>query len=240
MLIDAARSRLRRGGRRCRRAADRARPWRQRSRPRAALAPLALRQVAPRRGRAQAGGAVGGAASERRSTAGSTSMSLAKALALAFPDRVSRRRDASGESWQSVGGRGFRLDPASSLASEPMARGRRSRRPCVGRAHPLRRARSTSRPCSISFADRIETRHDGDFDPATGSVTPTRSRRLGAIRLVERPRSRRPTRQRSSRRCSTAFASMASACCRGTSAALQLRAPRRLRAPLRSVDPAAR
>ena len=41
---------------------------------------------------------------------------FANALALAFPDRVSRRRDSSGESWQSIGGRGFRLDPVSSLA----------------------------------------------------------------------------------------------------------------------------
>jgi ATP-dependent helicase HrpB len=37
------------------------------------------------------------------------------------------------------------------------------------------------------FARRIETRHDGDFDPAAGSVTPTRSRRLGAIRLSSGP-----------------------------------------------------
>ena len=37
------------------------------------------------------------------------------------------------------------------------------------------------------FADRIETRHDGEFDPTTGSVTPTRSRRLGAIRLASGP-----------------------------------------------------
>src|SRR5205823_14825 len=48
--------------------------------------------------------------------------------------------------------------------------------------------------CTISeqevlelFANRIETRHDGDFDPATRSVTPTRSRRLGAIRLASGP-----------------------------------------------------
>jgi ATP-dependent helicase HrpB len=37
------------------------------------------------------------------------------------------------------------------------------------------------------FATRIETRHEGSFDPATGSVTPTRSRRLGAIRLSSGP-----------------------------------------------------
>jgi ATP-dependent helicase HrpB len=37
------------------------------------------------------------------------------------------------------------------------------------------------------FGDCIETRHDGAFDPATGAVTPTRSRRLGAIRLASGP-----------------------------------------------------
>jgi ATP-dependent helicase HrpB len=37
------------------------------------------------------------------------------------------------------------------------------------------------------FGERIETRHDGAFDPATGAVTPTRSRRLGAIRLSSGP-----------------------------------------------------
>ena len=37
------------------------------------------------------------------------------------------------------------------------------------------------------YGDRVETRHDGAFDPATGSVTPTRSRRLGAIRLSSGP-----------------------------------------------------
>jgi ATP-dependent helicase HrpB len=37
------------------------------------------------------------------------------------------------------------------------------------------------------FAGRVETRHDGDFDPATASVIPTRSRRLGAIRLSSGP-----------------------------------------------------
>jgi ATP-dependent helicase HrpB len=48
--------------------------------------------------------------------AGAAGDLLANAIALAFPDRLSRRRDSSGEHWQSVGGRGFRLDPASPLA----------------------------------------------------------------------------------------------------------------------------
>ena len=37
-------------------------------------------------------------------------------LAEAFPDNIARRRDATGEHWLAAGGRGLRLDPASSLA----------------------------------------------------------------------------------------------------------------------------
>jgi ATP-dependent helicase HrpB len=111
---------------------------------------------------------------------------LGKALALAFPDRVSRRRDPSGESWQSVGGRGFRLDPSSSLArSEWLAVGEVAGH--ASGARILSAAPIEEREVLGLFADRVETRHDGDFDPATGSVTPVRSRRLGAIRLTSGP-----------------------------------------------------
>ncbi|MEJ5975569.1 ATP-dependent helicase HrpB [Novosphingobium sp. PS1R-30] len=37
-------------------------------------------------------------------------------LADAFPDNLAKRRDAKGEDWLTAGGRGLRLDPASSLA----------------------------------------------------------------------------------------------------------------------------
>lgn len=111
---------------------------------------------------------------------------LGKALALAFPDRISRRRDASGENWQSVGGRAFRLDVASSLAgSEWLAIGE-----VAGHASGARiitAAAIDEETVFELFADEIETRHDGEFDPSTGSVTPTRSRRLGAIRISSGP-----------------------------------------------------
>jgi ATP-dependent helicase HrpB len=111
---------------------------------------------------------------------------LANALALAFPDRVSRRREASGGNWQSVGGRGFRLDPASRLSSSQwLAVGE-----VAGHASGARILSASAIDEQVVlglFADRIEIRHDGDFDPATGSVTPTRSRRLGAIRLASGP-----------------------------------------------------
>lgn len=111
---------------------------------------------------------------------------LGKALALAFPDRVSRRRDASSGSWQSIGGRGFRLDPASSLASSQwLAVGEVAGR--ASGARILSAAAIDEQDVLALFANRIETRHDGDFDPATGAVTPTRSRRLGAIRLSSGP-----------------------------------------------------
>ena len=111
---------------------------------------------------------------------------LARALALAFPDRVSRRRDASGENWQSVGGRGFRLDPSSPLASSPwLAVGEVAGH--ASGARILSAAAIDEADVLEFFVDRIETRHDGAFDLAKGSVTPTRSRRLGAIRLSSGP-----------------------------------------------------
>ena len=108
---------------------------------------------------------------------------LARCVALAFPDRVARRRDASGEHWASVGGRGFKLDPTSSLAraewlavaeTQGLAAGAR-----ILAAAPLD-------PASIEdlFGDRIETRRTARFDPATGVVQSLRERRLGAIRLA--------------------------------------------------------
>jgi ATP-dependent helicase HrpB len=111
---------------------------------------------------------------------------LARSLALAFPDRVSRRRDESGESWQSVGGRGFRLDLASPLGgSQWLAVGEVAGHAAGARI--LSAAAIDEAAMLDLFAERIEIRHDGDFDPATGSVTPMRSRRLGAIRLASGP-----------------------------------------------------
>ena len=111
---------------------------------------------------------------------------LGKAMALAFPDRLSRRRDSTGESWQSVGGRGFRLDPASPLARNPWIAVGEVAGHASG-ARILSAAAIDETAVLELFAGRIEVRHDGEFDAVTGSVTPTRSRRLGAIRLASGP-----------------------------------------------------
>jgi ATP-dependent helicase HrpB len=111
---------------------------------------------------------------------------VATAIALAFPDRLSRRRDLSGEHWQSVGGRGFRLDSTSPLArAEWLAVAEVAG--VAGGARILSAAVIDEADVLALFGNRVETRHDGAFDPATGAVTPTRSRRLGAIRLASGP-----------------------------------------------------
>jgi ATP-dependent helicase HrpB len=111
---------------------------------------------------------------------------LGKAVALAFPDRLSRRRDSSGESWQSLGGRGFRLDQSSALArSEWLAVGEVAGR--ASGARILSAAPLEGRDVLELFGEQIELLHDCLFDPATASVTPTRVRRLGAIRLSSGP-----------------------------------------------------
>lgn len=111
---------------------------------------------------------------------------FAKAIALAFPDRLSRRRDSGGEHWQSVGGRGFRIDPTSPLArSEWLAVAE-----VAGAASGARILSAVVidwNDIEELFGDRIVTFTDARFDPATGSIAATRGKRLGAIRLSSAP-----------------------------------------------------
>jgi ATP-dependent helicase HrpB len=125
-------------------------------------------------------------AGEGRLAQGQRGEGLNLALALAFPDRLSRRRDPSGEHWQSVGGRRFRLDPASSLASASWLAVAEVAGAASG-ARILSAAAIDEADVLALFAAQVEMRYDGAFDPITGSVTPTRSRRLGAIRLTSGP-----------------------------------------------------
>jgi len=104
-------------------------------------------------------------------------------IALAFPDRVSRCRD-SGENWISVGGRGFRLDPASPLAREQWLAVADVGGGAAG-ARILSAAPIDEAMVEAIFADRIESGTHLSFDPATGGVQARRGRRLGAITLSE-------------------------------------------------------
>lgn len=107
-------------------------------------------------------------------------------LALAYPDRVSRRRSADGADWISTGGRGFRLDPASPLArSEWLAVG--EVQGAASGARILSAAAIEAGAVERLFAGRIETVRTCRFDPAAGGVQPSRERRLGAVRLSAGP-----------------------------------------------------
>lgn len=112
--------------------------------------------------------------------------SVAMCIALAFPDRIARRRDASGESWVSVGGRGFRLDPASALARHEWLAVAETQGVASG-ARIVSAAAIDLSQVEALFGDRIETRSTVRFDPETGGVQASRERRLGAIRLSGGP-----------------------------------------------------
>ncbi|HEX8062370.1 MAG TPA: ATP-dependent helicase C-terminal domain-containing protein, partial [Allosphingosinicella sp.] len=110
--------------------------------------------------------------------------SVGPCLALAFPDRLSKRRDSSGENWISAGGRGFRLDPRSPLAREAwLAVGEVSG--TAAGARILSAAAIEEARVEALFGDRIESGAQIAFDAAAGTVRARRGRRLGAITLAE-------------------------------------------------------
>jgi ATP-dependent helicase HrpB len=114
---------------------------------------------------------------------------VAVSIALAFPDRISRRRDASGERWASAGGRGFKLDPADPLARAEWLAVAETQGVAAG-ARILSAAAIDQATVEALFADRIEIRRTFAFDPATGAVEALRERRLGAVVLASGPDSK--------------------------------------------------
>lgn len=107
-------------------------------------------------------------------------------LAFAYPDRVAKRRDGSGETWASAGGRSFRLDPASPLITAPwLAIGE-----VQGKAADARILSALALdPADVEthLADRIERISRCDFVADSRRVEARLERRLGAIRLASAP-----------------------------------------------------
>jgi ATP-dependent helicase HrpB len=122
--------------------------------------------------------------SEQRPSASVDTGEIAACIALAFPDRLSRRRDPSGENWISAGGRGFRLDPHSPLARETWLAVAEVSGTAAG-ARILSAAAMPEEAVFALFAHRIETGTRLHFDPATGTVRAQRGKRLGAITLSQ-------------------------------------------------------
>ena len=188
----------------------------QRHRSRDAVATLAHRAGAARGRRPAAGEAMGSTSSLRlrspsRKRAGEE---VAACVALAFPDRVAKRRDAVGADLDV--GRRARVQARSGIVAgaKRMARGRRDPGNGFRRADPLRRAdRARDRRGAIRRPDR---------DPPDSQFRPGKRRYPGAARApAGRDRACRaapmpmPIPRRSPPRCWTAFACTACRSCRG-------------------------
>jgi len=117
---------------------------------------------------------------------GSPAAEPAEALALARPDFVARRRGASGEYWLSAGGRGYVLDPASSLArAEWIVIG-----DAQGQAKGARitaAAEIASDRIAALFATELEERVTTRWNNEKDRIEARRERRLGAIVLASVP-----------------------------------------------------
>ena len=118
--------------------------------------------------------------------AASPAQDAAEALALARPDFVARRRDASGEQWLSAGGRGYILDPASPLA--------RAEWIIIGDAQgQAKAARITSgaqiepERIALLFAEQLQERVTTRWNHDKQRVEARRERRLGSIVLASVP-----------------------------------------------------
>ncbi len=117
---------------------------------------------------------------------GSSAEEVATCVALAYPDRIARRRDPSGEAWASVGGRGFKLDPLSPLAREEWLAVAETQG--IAAAARILSAAAIDRPTiERLYGERIEDVRAVRFDRAAGGIVATRERRLGMLRLSSGP-----------------------------------------------------
>jgi ATP-dependent helicase HrpB len=116
--------------------------------------------------------------------AGDSDLSPGTLLALAYPDRVAKRRGGEGASFLLANGRAGIVDPASSLAREPyLAVAEMTGAAGASRivlASPIREAEIES-----LFGDEIKQRDEITFDRPSASLRARRVRRLHALTVSE-------------------------------------------------------
>ena len=183
--------------------------------------PVSPRPLAPRRGRAAHGEALGGDcaadARERR-----PSCRVGAILSLAYPDRIAKNRGAGG-AFLLANGRGANVDPASALSREPfLAVAELAGTAAQGRI--LLAAPITLEEIEARFADQIESREEIAFDAASASLRGRRSERLGALALAEQTAARSTPDAETRAACSPkASRGSASTGCRGRKSLQQWR-----------------
>lgn len=160
----------------------RLRRWRREEGPRA----VAAKRLAQRWARLVEPRPAGSGAAAAAAAPANGRDAVGTCVALAYPDRLARRRDREGADWVSVGGRGFRLDPASPLAGAEWLAVAEIQGAAAG-ARILAAAPITPEAVEALFGDRIETVRGVRFDVASGAAVALRERRLGAIRLSSGP-----------------------------------------------------
>ncbi len=110
----------------------------------------------------------------------------ALSLALSRPEMIARRRDQTGETWLSAGGRGYMLDPASPLA--------RAEWVVIGDAQGQAKGARITAGAELSlaeieeyFSDQIEETPSISWDKSKKRVIARKQNRLGAITLASAP-----------------------------------------------------
>jgi ATP-dependent helicase HrpB len=113
-------------------------------------------------------------------------LSTGALVALAYPDRIARRRGGSEHTFLLANGRGATLDPASPLAREPfLAVAELSGTASRGRV--LLAARIDLAEIEARFGDRILASDEITFDRTRASLRGRRTQRLGALTLADAP-----------------------------------------------------
>jgi ATP-dependent helicase HrpB len=124
------------------------------------------------------------ASATRRGAGADPALSPGAILSLAYPGRIAKSRGTGG-AFLLANGRGANVDPASPLAREPfLAVAELTGTAAQGRV--LLAAPIALKEIEQRYADRIETREDITFDPASASLRGRHSERLGALALTER------------------------------------------------------
>jgi ATP-dependent helicase HrpB len=112
--------------------------------------------------------------------------SIGALVALAYPERIAKNRGGGAGTFVLANGRGAQIDRASPLAREAyLAVAELTGTAAAGRI--LSAAPITLADIEARFADRIVTRDETAFDPASASLRARRLKRLGALALAETP-----------------------------------------------------
>lgn len=107
---------------------------------------------------------------------------IGRCLMRAYPDRIAKRRDATGADWISAGGRAFRLDPADPLARADWLAVGEIQGSAAG-SRILSAVAMTESDVMTAAAGRIAERRTVRWRKDLGGIEALRERMLGAIRL---------------------------------------------------------